>query len=124
RRWETADVIIEGDPELQQAVRFGLFHLMASVPDRGEAAVGARGISGRAYRGHVFWDSDVFVLPFLAATHPPAARAMLEYRVRRLSAARESARRLGRRGARFAWESAATGFDVTPKSVRLATGEL
>ena len=84
RRWEEADVVIEGDPELQRAVRFALFHLMASVPDEGEAAVGARGLSGPGYRGHVFWDSDVFVLPFLAATHPAAARAMLEYRIRRL----------------------------------------
>ena len=47
---------------------------MASVADAGEAAVGARGLTGRAYRGHVFWDSDVYVLPFLAATHPAAAR--------------------------------------------------
>ena len=89
---------------------------MASVGDHGEAAVGARGLSGPAYRGHVFWDSDVFVLPFLAATHPPAARAMLEYRIRRLPAALEAARRLGRMGARFPWESAADGWDVTPRS--------
>ena len=67
---EEADVVIDGDDELQRAIRFALFHLMASVADRGEAAVGARGLSGDAYRGHVFWDSDVFVLPFLAATHP------------------------------------------------------
>jgi trehalose/maltose hydrolase-like predicted phosphorylase len=64
------------------------------------------------------------VLPFLAATHPAAARAMLEYRIRRLPAAREAARKLGREGARFAWESAGDGFDVTPPSARLATGEL
>ena len=70
RRWEEADVVIDGDPDLQRAFRFTLFHLMASVADEGEAAVGARGLSGPAYRGHVFWDSDVFVLPFLAATHP------------------------------------------------------
>jgi trehalose/maltose hydrolase-like predicted phosphorylase len=124
RRWETADVVVEGDPELQRAVRFALFHLMASVADDGEAGVGARGLSGPAYSGHVFWDSDVFVLPFLAATHPEAARAMLEYRVRRLPAAREAAKQLGREGARFAWESAADGRDVTPTSARLATGEL
>lgn len=123
-RWAGADVVLEGDPALQKAIRFALFHLMASVGDEGEAAVGARGLTGPAYSGHVFWDSDVFVLPFLAATHPPAARAMLEYRVRRLPAAREAARELGRAGARFAWESAADGRDVTPPSVRLATGEL
>lgn len=123
-RWQAADVIVEGDPELQLAVRFALFHLMGSVADRGEAAVGARGLSGPAYSGHVFWDSDVFVLPFLAATHPEAARAMLEYRIRRLPAAREAARALGREGARFAWESAADGRDVTPPSVRGANGDL
>lgn len=116
RRWESADVVVEGDPELERAVRFALFHLMASVADSGEAAVGARGLSGPGYRGHVFWDSDVFVLPFLAATHPPAARAMLEYRVRRLPAARAAARAAGRAGARFPWESEADGVDVTPRS--------
>ena len=123
-RWQEADVVVEGDPELQRAIRFALFHLMASVGDRDEAAVGARGLSGPAYSGHVFWDSDVFVLPFLAATHPAAARSMLEYRVRRLPAARAAARAIGRAGARFAWESAADGHDVTPASARLATGEL
>ena len=74
QRWERADVRIEGDDQLQGHVRLALFHLMASVADRGEAAVGARGITGHAYRGHVFWDADLFVLPFLAATDPPAAR--------------------------------------------------
>jgi trehalose/maltose hydrolase-like predicted phosphorylase len=123
-RWEAADVRVEGDPELQLAVRFALFHLMASAPDAGEAAVGARGLSGPAYRGHVFWDSDVFVLPFLAATHPPAARAMLEYRIRRLGDARAAAHALGREGARFAWESARHGFDVTPKHARDQAGRL
>src|SRR5262249_25726520 len=85
-RWESADVVVDGDAELTRAVRLALFTLMASTRDDGEAAVGARGLSGPGYRGHVFWDTDVFVLPFLAATHPPAARAMLEYRLRRLSA--------------------------------------
>jgi trehalose/maltose hydrolase-like predicted phosphorylase len=123
-RWQNADVVLEGDPELQRAVRFALFHLMGSVGDRDEAGVGARGLSGPAYSGHVFWDSDVFVLPFLAATHPAAARAMLEYRVRRLPAAREAARALRRAGARFAWESARDGRDVTPSSARLTTGDV
>jgi trehalose/maltose hydrolase-like predicted phosphorylase len=124
RRWQEADIVIDGDPELQASVRFALHHLMASVADTGEAAVGARGLSGPAYHGHVFWDSDVFVLPFLAATHPAAARAMLEYRVRRLPAARTLARTLGRAGARFPWESAADGDDVTPTQGRLVTGDV
>jgi trehalose/maltose hydrolase-like predicted phosphorylase len=131
-RWEMADISIDGDDELQRLVRFALFHLMSSVDDRGEAAVGARGLTGPAYRGHVFWDGDVFVLPFLAATHPPAARAMLEYRLRRLEAAHANAARLGRAGARFPWESASSGVDVTPSHahdqaghiVPIRTGEL
>ena len=122
-RWEDADIRIDGDPELQLAVRLALFHLTASVAGEGEAAVGARGLSGSAYRGHVFWDSDVYVLPFLAATHPRAARAMLEYRVRRLPAALEAAHAAGRAGARFPWESAALGDDVTPVSVEDRLGE-
>lgn len=123
-RWESADIVIEGDPELQLAVRLALFHLMASAATSGEAAVGARGLTGPGYRGHVFWDADVFVLPFLAATHPPAARAMLEYRFRRLDAARAAAQAVGREGARFPWESAGSGFDVTPSSALDRTGRL
>ena len=116
RRWDDADIVIAGDDRLQIAIRFALFHLMASVGHTGEAAVGARGLTGTSYRGHVFWDADTFVLPFLAATHPESARAMLEYRIRRLPAALAAAKAQGRAGARFPWESARTGFDVTPPS--------
>jgi trehalose/maltose hydrolase-like predicted phosphorylase len=123
-RWEDADVIIEGDAELQLAVRFAIFHLLASAPDVGEAGVGARGLTGSSYRGHVFWDTDVYVLPMLAATHPRAARAMLEYRVRRLPAALQAAKRAGHDGARFPWESARSGEDVTPGHARDRNGEL
>ena len=123
-RWADADVVVEGDDELQLGIRFSLFHLMASVSDSGEAAVGARGLTGTGYSGHVFWDADTFVLPFLAATHPASARAMLEYRVRRLPAAIEAARLAGRAGARFPWESARTGDDVTPTSARNRSGRI
>jgi trehalose/maltose hydrolase-like predicted phosphorylase len=123
-RWADAQISIEGDPQAQRAARFGLFHLMASVSDRGEAAVGARGLSGRAYLGHVFWDADVFVLPVLAATHPAAARALLEYRIRRLPAAQAAAAARGFGGARFPWESAGDGTDVTPRSARNRDGQL
>ena len=131
-RWGEAEVSIPDDPDLQRAIRFALFHLMSSVADTGEAAVGARGLSGPAYAGHVFWDADVFVLPFLAATHPTAARAMLEYRLRRLDAARRRAAELGYRGTRFPWESAGDGSEVTPteatsfdgRTVPILTGQL
>jgi trehalose/maltose hydrolase-like predicted phosphorylase len=121
-RWADADIRIEGDVEMQRAVRFALFELMAHAPDRGEAAIGARGLTGSKYRGHVFWDTDVFVLPFLAATNPRGARAILEYRVRRLDAARAAAREAGLAGAWIPWESAQDGRDVTPDWIIGADG--
>ena len=124
QRWEDADIVVEGDDELQLGIRFALFHMMGSVADSGEVGVGARGLTGTGYRGHVFWDADTFVLPFLAATHPTAARSMLEYRLRRLPAAMEAARAADRAGARFPWESARSGRDVTPTSARDRSGRL
>ena len=116
--WDDAGVAIEGDhddvAQDQLAARFAVFHLLAAAAPDGEAAVGARGLTGHAYEGHVFWDADVFVLPALAAIRPASARAMLEYRIRRLPAARELAKAYGHAGARFPWESAGDGRDVTP----------
>ena len=117
--WDAADVRIEGAPELQRAVRLAVFQMSASVARDGETALGARGLTGPGYRGHVFWDTEVFVLPFLAATQPQAARSVLEYRVRRLRAAFTEARAARRNGARFPWESARSGRDVTPDRTRL-----
>ncbi len=118
--WEAADIQVEDDPELQRAIRLALFQLAASVGEEGETALGARGLTGPGYRGHVFWDADIFVLPFLAATRPQAARTLLEYRARRLPAAFREAHASGRDGARFPWESARSGRDVTPDRSRVA----
>ena len=117
QRWESCDIVLAGDPELQLALRLAMFHLISLIDATGEAAVGARGITGHVYGGHVFWDADVFVLPFAAATYPAAARAMLRYRARRLGAARAYAIDRGRAGARFPWESAATGEEATPRKL-------
>jgi kojibiose phosphorylase len=131
-RWRDADVVIDGDVGLQRALRFGLYHLISSAdPESDVASVGARGLSGRGYKGHVFWDTEVFILPFFAFTHPETARALLGYRYRTLDAARARAASLGYRGALFAWESADTGEDVTPtdaigpdgRPVRILTGD-
>ncbi|MGZ6269514.1 MAG: glycosyl hydrolase family 65 protein [Candidatus Limnocylindrales bacterium] len=123
RRWTEADIQIDGDEALQRGVRFSLFHLIGSALDGGETALGARGLTGPGYRGQVFWDADVFVLPFLAATHPAAARSMLEYRVRRLPASMAAAREAGFGGAWFAWQSAHDGRDVTPRWVTGPDGQ-
>jgi trehalose/maltose hydrolase-like predicted phosphorylase len=124
-RWADAAVTIEGDGQAaadELSARFAIFHLLSTAAESGEAAVGARGLTGEAYNGHVFWDADVFVLPALAAIQPAAARAMLEYRVRRLRAAATTASAKGLAGARFPWESAADGRDVTPRIVRDSDG--
>ncbi len=123
-RWNDAEVVIDGDPKSELAARFAVFHLLNAASATGESGVGARGLTGGAYAGHVFWDADVFVLPALAAIRPAAARAMLEYRIRRLPAARAAAELQGSRGARFPWESAGDGSDVTPHFVRGKDHEL
>lgn len=116
RRWEIVGIDLPDDPEVELAVRFALFQLQCNADAHGESAIGARGISGAGYRGHVFWDADVFVLPAMVSIDPEAAAAMLAYRLHRLPAARERARAEGYRGARFPWESASDGTDVTPHS--------
>ncbi|HUY86782.1 MAG TPA: glycosyl hydrolase family 65 protein, partial [Acidimicrobiales bacterium] len=123
-RWDSADIEIEGDPAFTADIRFALFHLMSTAVEHGESALGARGLTGDAYLGHVFWDADVFVLPFVAATNPRAAKSMLDYRISRLDSARESAKSMGRSGARFPWESASTGVDVTPRFGHDSNGKL
>jgi trehalose/maltose hydrolase-like predicted phosphorylase len=123
QRWDACGVEVEGDPGLTLGARYAVFQLLCSTPEGGEAAVGARGLSGPDYAGHVFWDSDVFVLGALAPLRPQAARAQLEYRVRRLDAARANARRYGYSGARFPWESATDGSEVTPETVVGLDGE-
>ncbi|WP_280355563.1 glycosyl hydrolase family 65 protein [Nocardia otitidiscaviarum] len=131
RRWSAVGIELPDDPEVELGVRFALFQLWNNAGAHGESAVGARGISGSGYRGHVFWDADAFVLPAMASIDPAAAEAMIAYRLRRLPGARARARADGRVGARFPWESAADGFDVTPRSgflggteVPILTGDL
>ena len=100
RRWEEADIRIVGDDEAQRALRFATYHLIAAAnPADEHVSVGARGLTGEAYRGHVFWDTEIYMLPFYVLTDPPAARALLMYRYHTLDAARRKARAQGYRGA-------------------------
>jgi kojibiose phosphorylase len=123
-RWAVVDVEVTGDQELQRRVRFATYHLVGCAnPDDPRAAPGARALTGERYKGHVFWDNEMFVLPFFTFTHPSTARAMLGYRHHTLPAARENARARGWRGAAYAWESADTGQDVTPAYYVTAAGE-
>ena len=124
-RWRRADVTIDGAPSLERALRFGLYHLLAAAnPDDPRCSVGARALSGEAYRGHVFWDTEIFMLPFFAHAYPEAARAMLLYRLLTLPGAQRKATALGYEGALYAWESADTGDETTPPYVVTPFGEL
>ncbi|MGB7052421.1 MAG: hypothetical protein WBG41_12690, partial [Acidimicrobiales bacterium] len=76
RRWTSCDVEIVGDSEATLSVRFALYHLLSSTRRQGESAVGARGLTGTAYAGHVFWDTEAFVLPVVAAVDGRAARSV------------------------------------------------
>lgn len=123
RRWNEADVVVEGDPDAQLALRFALYHIISAAdPESEVASIGARGLTGPGYFGHVFWDTDVFILPVFIHTQPEVARRLIGYRFRTLPAARERARKLGYRGALYAWESADDGQDCTPPLVVDADG--
>lgn len=125
RCWGAAEVSVEGDRAAQRALRFAAYHLIsAGNPHDASASIGARALTGPAYLGHVFWDTELFLFPFYLFTHPAAARALLSYRYHTLTAAREKAQRLGYRGAFFAWESADSGVDVTPRFVFAPNGEV
>ncbi|TLW92256.1 glycoside hydrolase family 65 protein [Saccharomonospora piscinae] len=103
--WASADVEIDGDPELQQAVRFALFHVLQAGA-RGESrAIPGKGLTGPGYDGHAFWDTETFVLQLLTYTLPDAARDALRWRHTTVDTARARARQLGLRGAAFPWRS-------------------
>ncbi len=124
-RWQASDLRIEGDPVAQRALRFAIYHLSSAAnPQDDRVSIGARGLSGTAYKGHVFWDTDIFMLPFFILTYPEAARALVMYRYHTLAAARAKAVRLGYQGACYAWESSDSGEDVTPPFVVAPDGQV
>jgi alpha,alpha-trehalose phosphorylase len=103
--WERADVEIEGDTELQVAVRFSLFHCLQAAARAEQRAVPAKGLTGPGYDGHTFWDTEMFVLPVLTYTVPDAARDALRWRHATSGLARERAGELGLKGAAFPWRT-------------------
>jgi kojibiose phosphorylase len=149
--WEHTDVVIEGDTtsdssesdaaEAQLALRFNLFQMLIAAPRHANdltrpsgVNIGAKTLSGFGYRGHSFWDTEVFMLPLFIYTAPHIAKNLLNYRYQRLPAARAKAKSNGYEGAQFPWESADTGEEVTPtwvphfadrnKLVRIWTGDI
>ncbi|MBB5960222.1 alpha,alpha-trehalose phosphorylase [Saccharothrix tamanrassetensis] len=103
--WEVADIEVTGDDELQQALRFALFHILQAGA-RGETrAIPGKGLTGPGYDGHAFWDTEMFVLPVLTYTVPDAARDALRWRHSTLDKALERAQVLGQKGSAFPWRS-------------------
>src|SRR3954447_4151136 len=108
RFWDRADVRVEAgrtNARLQQAIRWNLFQVAQATWRAEGAGVPAKGLTGQAYEGHYFWDTEVYLIPYLAYTHPRVARNLLRFRTSMLPYARERARELGLRGALFPWRT-------------------
>lgn len=104
--WESADVMIDGDPAIQQGMRFNLFHLFQSVGRDGHCNIGAKGLTGPGYDGHYFWDTEMYILPLFAQSQPAIARSLLTFRYNLLDASRRRARQMGHdSGALYAWRT-------------------
>lgn len=105
--WSQADVELQGDPQVQQAVRFALFHVLQAGARGERRPIAAKGLTGPGYDGHAFWDTEIFVLPVLMLTLPSGAADALRWRYDILKQARERARLLGLQGAAFPWRTIA-----------------
>ncbi len=103
--WDCADVEVDGDPDCQQAVRFGLFHVVQASARAERRAIPGKGLTGPGYDGHAFWDTEGFVLPVLTYTAPAAAADALRWRASILDLARERAAQLDLNGAAFPWRT-------------------
>jgi trehalose/maltose hydrolase-like predicted phosphorylase len=124
-RWSCSDIEVEGDDAAQKALRFAIYHLnSAANPGDERVSIGARALTGDSYLGHVFWDTEIYLLPFYTLTWPEAARALLMYRYHTLAGARAKAARMGWRGALYAWESADTGEETTPEHIIGPNGQV
>lgn len=130
--WDEIDIEIAGDEKAQIGIRFNLFQLAASAYEGDTTvSIAAKALHGEGYKGHIFWDTEVFMLPFFIYTRPEVAKALLMYRYNTLQGARENAAITGYKGARFPWEAADDGLEVTPKwgidydgnAVRIWTGD-
>jgi nigerose phosphorylase len=112
-RWDISDVIIEGDDEAQLALRYSIYQLQIIAPVHSDIlSIPARGLSGQTYKGAIFWDTEMFMLPFFLHTSPEVARNLINYRIKTLNGARKKAAQYGYKGAFYAWESQENGEDA------------
>jgi len=129
KKWDACDCVVLGDVDATRALRFNIYHLLIAANEHDPRAnIGAKSMSGEGYKGHVFWDTEIFLLPFYIFTQPETAKALLKYRFNTLNGAMNNAQINGFKGAQYAWESADTGAETTPKwthdgTNRIWTGE-
>ena len=125
RLWKKADILIEGTANLQQNLRFNIYHmLICANSDEGFSSIGARTLTGEGYRGHIFWDTEIYLMPFYLFNFPEVAKNMLLYRSKRLPMAKQLAGKEGFKGAKFPWESADTGEEETPEWAKDIDGSI
>ncbi|MBE2182507.1 MAG: glycoside hydrolase family 65 protein [Anaerolineae bacterium] len=114
--WDTSDIEIVGDDACQLATRFTTYHVLIAAPRHDEnLSIPAKTLSGFGYKGHIFWDTELFTLPPMTLTQPDIARNLLMYRYHRLAGARHKASANGYEGAMYPWESTDTGEETTPQ---------
>ncbi|MGA2916799.1 MAG: glycosyl hydrolase family 65 protein [Sedimentisphaerales bacterium] len=113
KRWEDADVVIEGDQQAQFALRYSIYHLLSAAPVHSDKiSIPARGLSSQVYKGAIFWDTELFMLPFFIYNFPEIARNLVKYRINSLQVARQKAKEYGYDGAFYAWESQDNGKEA------------
>jgi alpha,alpha-trehalose phosphorylase len=103
--WERSDIVVHGQPAVQQAIRWNLYQIAQAAARAEQSGVPAKGVTGSGYGGHYFWDTEVYVLPFLIYTSPGMARSALRFRYNMLGAARRRAADLAQSGALFPWRT-------------------
>ncbi len=115
QKWEESAINIVGDAKANHALKFNIYHLLICANEQDyKANIGAKSLSGEGYKGHVFWDTEIFLLPFYIFTQPETAKALIMYRYNTMNDAKQYAKDNGYEGARFAWEATDTGLEATP----------
>ena len=118
KRWEDCDTVLEGSTDSQLTLHYNIYQLMQSCPEHNpNYSIGARGLTGEMYEGCVFWDTEIFMLPFFTCTKPDAARRLLHFRYKTLQEARTHAERNWFKGAMYGWQVNPSGEEQTPSGV-------
>ena len=114
--WDVTRIHVDGMSEAEEAaVCFAQYHILGMTPwHTNESSIAAKGLTGEGYKGHVFWDTEIFLFPMLLYGYPEEAKRLLEFRYRGLDGARKKAKDYGFEGAMFPWEAARTGEEETP----------